>query len=217
MDLNGIDIRNRRKELGFTQEELGKKIGVSRNTIKNYENGGVIPESKREILVNFLFEAEPIKEEVVFLNNPDIAFVPLVSQYAYAGYLSGFGDDEYIETLPKIPIVADHKLRGEYLSFEVRGDSMEDGTQDSLVEGDILVCRIVSREYWKSKLHINKWDFVLVHRTEGILVKRIIDHNPETGDITIHSLNPYYKDMKLNLNDIAQVFNVVQVLRSRKR
>lgn len=31
--------------------------------------------------------------------------VPLVNQYAYAGYLCGYADAEYIETLPTIPFI----------------------------------------------------------------------------------------------------------------
>lgn len=35
----GFNIRERRKELGLTQKELAKKVGVSFRTIQNYENG----------------------------------------------------------------------------------------------------------------------------------------------------------------------------------
>lgn len=34
-----FNIRERRKELGLTQKELAKKVGVSFRTIQNYENG----------------------------------------------------------------------------------------------------------------------------------------------------------------------------------
>lgn len=33
------NLRNKRKELGLTQKELAKKVGVSFRTIQNYENG----------------------------------------------------------------------------------------------------------------------------------------------------------------------------------
>ena len=36
-------IRNRRKELGFSQEELAKKCGVSRQTINAIENNKYDP------------------------------------------------------------------------------------------------------------------------------------------------------------------------------
>lgn len=37
----GIMIQNRRKELGMSAEELGKRIGKNRATIYRYENGDI--------------------------------------------------------------------------------------------------------------------------------------------------------------------------------
>lgn len=39
-----------RKAAGLTQDQLAEKIGVTRKTVINYENGGVIPESKISLL-----------------------------------------------------------------------------------------------------------------------------------------------------------------------
>jgi hypothetical protein len=49
-----------------------------------------------------------------------IMYVPLANQYAQAGYLSRFADEEYIESLPTIPFSDDVEHRGEYMCFEVR-------------------------------------------------------------------------------------------------
>ena len=38
----GVRIKARRKDVGMTQEELGKKIGVTKATINKYETGVVI-------------------------------------------------------------------------------------------------------------------------------------------------------------------------------
>lgn len=38
----GTRIKARRKDVGMTQEELGKKIGVTKATINKYETGVVI-------------------------------------------------------------------------------------------------------------------------------------------------------------------------------
>lgn len=150
----------------------------------------------------------------VIIDQINLAMIPLVSQYAYAGYLSGYADTEYVETLPKLPVIVDHQLKGEYMAFEVKGDSMEDGTADSLRSGDILICRNIKQEHWRNKLHINKWNFIIAHKTEGILVKRIIAHDVENGTITIHSLNDMYEDKVLSLNDVSMLFNVTQVQRN---
>lgn len=152
-----------------------------------------------------------VREEAVRLVEPTVMEIPLVSQYAYAGYLDGYQDTTYMTDLPKVPFNVDHYGRGKYLAFEVRGDSMTDGTYQSILNGDILMCREVYQDHWKSKLHINKWTFVIVHRTEGVIIKKIIDHDVEKGVITIHSLNPDYPDQEINLADVKQLFNVLRV------
>lgn len=157
-----------------------------------------------------LDEASPIDE-------PIILRVPLVSQYAQAGYLCGYADAAYMATLPTIPYIVDHEAQGHYVAFEVKGDSMNDGTEEAILEGDRLLCREIMPHLWAdSKLHIRKWDFVIVH-TEGILVKRIIDHDVENHTITIHSLNSMYPDKVINLADVKQIFNVIELQRPRRR
>ena len=155
--------------------------------------------------------------EAIPLNQNYIINVPLVNQYAQAGYLCGFQDAAYIATLPTIPFIIDHEAKGNYVAFEVRGDSMNDGTEESYLEGDRLLCREIAPYLWaESKLHIRKWDFVIVHE-EGILVKRIIDHNVENHTITIHSLNDMYPDRVIDLAEVRQIFNVIELQRPRRR
>lgn len=214
--MNAEEIKKRRKILKLTQTDLSKKLGVSLKTIQNYEAGEVIPDSKSELLRTVLYENPHINEAVV-IDDSSILMVPLVSQYAYAGYLGGYADPEYIESLPKVPVIVDKEGKGTYVMFEVRGDSMEENSRDGIYEGDKLYCREIKRDLWQYKLHLKQWDFVIVHKTDGILVKRIIDHNTTTGNITIHSLNPFYEDRVLNLEDVGQLFNVIEIIRGRRR
>jgi phage repressor protein C with HTH and peptisase S24 domain len=155
-------------------------------------------------------EAKPIDTNIIIQ-------VPLVNQYAYAGYLSGYQTDTYIDSLPTIPFIADHEMKGNYIAFEVKGDSMNDGTEESYLEGDKLFCREIPQHLWvDSKLHIRKWDFVIVHE-EGILIKRIIDHDVQNHTITVHSLNDFYPDKVIDLADVRQIFNVVEMQRPKRR
>lgn len=154
-------------------------------------------------------EAVPIQQDVVY--------IPLVNQFAYAGYLDGYSDCTYLEQLPKIPFIVDHEGHGNYIAFEVKGDSMNNGTEESYLEGDRLYCREIQPHLWAtSKLHLRKWDFVIVHE-DGIVVKRIIDHNVENHTITIHSLNDMYPDRIIDLCDVRQIFNVIESVRPRRR
>ena len=155
-------------------------------------------------------EAKPIDADIIIQ-------VPLVNQYAYAGYLSGYQDTTYMESLPTIPFIADHEMKGKYIAFEVKGDSMNDGTEESYLEGDKLFCREIPQYLWAdSKLHIRKWDFVIVHE-DGILVKRIIDHDVKNHTITVHSLNDFYPDKVIDLAEVRQIFNVVEMQRPKRR
>ena len=187
-------------------ENIINKISIQTNTNKEWLLNGF----------GKMFNTQRVPDEAQFLD-VNIKMVPLVSQYAYAGYLSGFADEEYQELLPRVPVLVDHELKGKYMMFEVKGDSMNDGSEDSILEGDRLLGREIRRDLWCYKLHINKWDFVVVHQTEGILIKRIIKHDTTQGTITLHSLNPEYEDRIFHLDEIAQIFNVIEVHRSRRR
>ena len=221
-------------EEGLNKNSFSKAIGISNNvTITRIINEKRSPsKSTCEKIVaafpkynltwlltgegNMLTDITSLNE-ASFIDKPIILHVPLVSQYAQAGYLCGYADAAYMATLPTIPYIVDHEAQGHYVAFEVKGDSMNDGTEDAILEGDRLLCREIMPHLWAdSKLHIRKWDFVIVH-TEGILVKRIINHDVENHTITIHSLNSMYPDKVINLSDVKQIFNVIELQRPRRR
>lgn len=221
--LKGIDVKNIRLSNGLNQTDFGKSLGVSLRTVQSWESKEKDLSKKIELLVKNKYadntqlknpEPEAIPVDFTEMN---VMFVPLVSKFAYAGYLDNMGDDEYVGELPKIPFANDVQNRGDYLCFEVKGDSMESNGPDTILEGDILLCRNVRQDYWKSKLHINKWDFVIVHKERGVLIKRITEHNTNTHELTLHSLNDYYDDIKVHLKDVQAIFNVVDLRRKRNR
>lgn len=208
------------RESKLSNYVISKQTHISQSTLGNYKNGKTKPTpANTEILLQF-FSSEnalAIENEAIPLNQNYIINVPLVNQYAQAGYICGFQDAAYIATLPTIPFIIDHEAKGNYVAFEVRGDSMNDGTEESYLEGDRLLCREIAPYLWaESKLHIRKWDFVIVHEG-GILVKRIIDHNVENHTITIHSLNDMYPDRVIDLAEVKQIFNVIELQRPRRR
>lgn len=219
-----LDFKRFRKDNKMTQVQAAEYFGFTQAFISQMERGeSKIPEDLLEKIKadttldkSFLEVNKSNKQtesNAVFLDNPNFVMVSVVGQYAAAGYLKGYADEEYIEALPKIPFFVDHDPKGKYMGFEVRGDSMDDDSTNSIIEGDTLICREIKPELWYDKLHIRKYFFVIAHKTEGVLVKQITKHNTETGDITIHSLNSFYPDQVLNLRDVAQLFNVIQISR----
>jgi len=233
----GEALRAKIKDTGLTIQGAADKLHMSRQNLHNYFTKPTLDEDflhkiKRVLnidLINTYPDSESlmmVKEpdapglirpakygSVIALNNSDyvVMEVPLVNKFAYAGYLAGYGDNVYIKALPQYAFMVDKEYKGAYLAFEVKGDSMDNGTRDGYVEGDIVLGRQVPQHHWANKLHIHKWDFVIVTKNDGILIKKIIEHNTTNGDIILHSLNELYSDIKMNLKDVSQIFNVVQV------
>lgn len=48
--MNNLYIKSLRAKLGVTQKEFAELVGVSVNTVQNWESGGKIPKSKHPIL-----------------------------------------------------------------------------------------------------------------------------------------------------------------------
>lgn len=218
-----------RTSLGLTKRAFAAAIEVNEGSYNRMEAGALtvsantiaaIKKTYPDVSIDWLLYTDPAlnKSKQGAHISPTVTDqlvmrVPLVNQYAYAGYLSGFSDEEYLEELPHIPFYADREYKGTYMAFEVRGDSMDDGTRDAILAGDIVLCREIDPSYWQHKLHIHKWNFVIVHRTDGIILKQITTHNVATGIITVHSQNALYEDRKINLKDVVQLFNVVKIER----
>lgn len=217
-----------------SKADFARKLGERPQTVSNWVSRGAgknvlnkILTAFPEINANWLLTGEgsmltdtpshkPIYNEATPIQQ-DVVYIPLVNQYAYAGYLDGYTDITYMEQLPKIPFIVDREGLGNYIAFEVKGDSMNNGTEESYLEGDRLYCREIQPHLWvNSKLHLRKWDFVIVH-TDGIIIKRIIDHNVENHTITIHSLNDMYPDRVIDLCEVKQIFNVIESVRPRRR
>lgn len=217
-------VRMAFKRGSFTELQLDRieqKFGINRTWLMT-GSGDMMKEKKSSYVKapqnpSAVKESESKYNAVIQMDGGFMMHVPFVHKYAYAGYLSGFGDPEYLEELPTIPWVVDNPPKGNYITLEVKGDSMDDGSIYSYPDGCQVLCRELQRQHWVNKLHIDQWDFVIVHRDDGILLKRIISHDVENGNITLKSLNDLYEDFTVSLNDVEQIFNVVQKVLKSKR
>lgn len=142
--------------------------------------------------------------------------VPVIHIKAQCGYLAGYGDTEYIDTLPTMPVIVDKTYHGKYRIFEAEGDSMDDNSRLAICDGDKVLVREVRRDLWLPKLHINDWYFVIVHRTNGISIKQITAQD-DKGNITCHSLNELFNDYTVNLDDVVEIYNVIKVVERNMR
>lgn len=194
--------------------------------------GQMLKSGRQKVVYKLKNEAEDVGDVVDKYQNQNNDFevlenglirmrTKLVTQKASAGYLTGWGDQEYLNELPTHEVYVREYHKGIYRSFEAVGDSMNDGTENSLPTiksipaGSIATGRLISRHLWNSKLHINDFHrYIIVTYEDGIIMKEIIAHNTETGIITCRSLNPnkdLYPDFDLDLQKVMQIFNIVQV------
>ena len=243
--MNSLDLKLKRKKLGMTQLDLAKRLGVDRMTIINYENGRVIPESKVKLLniilnneskneikaksealeieVNepYIIDVHENKNANKFIKLPNgqyLMTLPLAEYNIQAGFLDHFQDLDYLADMAQHSIIVDKPVQGRYVAFRVKGNSMEDGSDESIKESSIVSCRELQRHHWTSKLRINDFPYWVIYTSESQypLLKQIINHDIDNRKILCHSLNmaPEYSDFELNLNDVQALFYIVDVSKS---
>jgi len=140
--------------------------------------------------------------------------VPLVPFNCYGRFIDETTSNivQEKEEWDEVEFVVDQIGHGNYVAFEVKGDSMDDDSRRSFVQGDIVLARELNKIHWKDGLRYEKFPFWVIVLDSTILIKQITDHNTQTGDITCHSLNPSpeYQDFTVNLDNVYRIFNVIQ-------
>ncbi|PDS21861.1 LexA family transcriptional regulator [Flavobacterium branchiophilum] len=195
--MNALEIKKIRKELGLTQADFAEKIGVSRDTIINYEKGAPIPSSKIKMLNNLLL-TKPHKENALTESSSDL--IPLIPIEAMAGF--GTGEGSILELDCEKFMIPTFK-GADYL-IQIKGSSM----YPKYNSGDIVACK---------NLPLNdiffQWNKVYVLDTiQGALIKRI-DIGPDDEHIMIVSDNEKYRPFPLHKSEINAIAIVMGVIR----
>lgn len=202
------------QKTGISNGILSQKNGLSEDNILKFLS--YFTDINPEWLLTGEGEMLLTKKIEVKNNDTNIIQIPIVSQYAFSDYSKNFDNTDFIKNLPTYPISVDRELKGYFIMFEVKGNSMDNNSKESLQEGDLLLSRNIKKEYWKYNLNANNWKYVIVHKTEGIMIRKIIKHDLEKKIITAHSLNPMFEDIDISLDEVDQLFHVIQIQRKIK-
>ncbi len=158
---------------------------------------------KNDLVVNFKSEIK----EVPIDDFMEAEYLPVKAQ---AGYLTGLEQDEPI-ALKKMLVPKEFE-KGFYKVIEIEGDSMNDGTDRSIRDGDkLLLQEIEGGDYLKKTLPYRTNLFVIVSK-EGIVCKQIVGQDLINECITCHSFNVNHTDYEICFEDIYQLFYVKKLV-----
>jgi phage repressor protein C with HTH and peptisase S24 domain len=140
--------------------------------------------------------SKDIKVLAITLDKEENENITMVRQKASAGYLNGFADPEFVESLPQFQLPHLSK-NATYRAFEITGDSML-----PLISGTLIIGAYVEqlRDIKSGKT------YVLVTVTEGVVYKRVFNYLEENGKLFLVSDNEHYKPYEVKGEDVLEVW-----------
>lgn len=222
-NLLASNIKFLRKSKNLTQDELADKLGVNRAMIGSYEEGRAVPKLQvlqalshyfsvtlDALILNDLsategevlhadekgFNLRVLSTIVDRENNELITLVPVK---AAAGYLNGYADPDYVDSLPRFSLPFQEIARERtYRAFQITGDSM-----DPIPSGAYIIS-----EYVQDWHNINDGKtYILVTRDEGVVYKRVYMH--PSGELFLKSDNPHYEAYSVHMSRLLEVWKAV--------
>ncbi|WP_026966116.1 XRE family transcriptional regulator [Algoriphagus terrigena] len=216
MSFLASNLRFLRKQKAITQNDLADQLDVQRTMISAYEDGRSEPKLATlqtlcailEVGVEELLEHDieklgrkavqkrGVQILTIAADDSDKENITLVGQKAAAGYLNGFADPEYMETLPQFHL-PNLSRQATFRAFELSGDSML-----PLVSGTIVIGSYVEqlKEIKSGKT------YVLVTQTEGVVYKRVFNYLEENGKLFLVSDNDQYKPFEVRGEEVVEVW-----------
>jgi len=212
------NIKYLRNKQGISQEALAIELDVTRSKIASYEDARAQPSLETLVAYSGFFGLPidvMLKNDLtrsqdgtfinigqhrilfpVLINEQNQDLIEVVSMQASAGYLAGYGDPEYVATLPmmQLPFVP----TGKHRAFPIKGDSMEPWVK----EGAFVIGRFLE----DFKLLNTGKTYIVVTREDGLSYKRLYSDRIEEGWLTLKSDNPIYSPYDVHLNEILELW-----------
>lgn len=204
-----------RRELGYTQTDFAKLLGIS-NTTADIErgrtklSGRVVAELLKQFKINplWLFGAKDSKfldtsrtsviPKVVTVNNADRDNMVLVNAKAAAGYPHNIQDSGWYRQLPAFDMPIPEFRNATYRGFQVEGDSM----LPNLGPGDWVLAKAIEHidHVSPSKMYV-----IVLH--DSVMVKKI-EKRPNSNNVSLVSLNQSYPPYDIRPFQIQEIWEV---------
>ena len=178
-------------------------VAVGDMLSKNLED--VVNSNEKDIMLRAAFPRDSINSpynnipKIITVDNSgndNIVYVPVKAR---AGYLSGYGDVEFMETLPTFRLPGLNNAT--YRMFEVDGPSMA----PNVLHGDRVIGEWIDE---LDKIRDNRV-YIVVH-TGGVAIKRIVNRLKERGKLYLKSDTIAHRHefptMEVDPGDIKEVW-----------
>lgn len=213
------NIKFLRKKFGYTQETFAEAVGIKRSLVGAYEEGRADPRLNNLLRMSEIFNVSVdtlISKDVSVLTDDELHVpsgdgakilsitvdsddnenIELIPQKASAGYMNGYADPTYLESLPKfqLPMLPKNST---YRAFEINGDSML-----PLQSGTIIIGAYVD----SVKDIKNGKTYILLSKEEGVVYKRVFNYVDENGMLFLVSDNKTYSPYQVEAKNIIEVW-----------
>lgn len=195
----GEKLRELRNLEGWTQEEVAKKIGVSKQTYSHYENEKRTPslETIRKLAVvygvniDYVFgeeekNSDEINEKPIIYSAEPVVKLPIVGKISCGNGTVALEDIEGYEDTPR-----DWLNGGEYFYLRAKGDSMINAR---IMDGDLLLIR--------RQEEVENGEIAAVVIDGDAVLKRVYKNN---DTLILQSENPKYQPILCNKNNTDTV------------
>jgi len=218
------------EEFNLNNYSFSKRIGVTSTTVDSIINGRPQSDGSRKktkpgydvlkaIITEFDINPDYLfgKDEQLFRSdnkstsysgmpkviavdqaeNENIIYVPVKAR---AGYLNGYGDANFVETLSAFNMP--HLRNGSYRCFEIQGNSMS----PTFSEGDMAFGKYVEKLNEMKDGRV----YIIISKDDGIVIKRVINRIEESEKLVLKSDNKNgdYPSYTINAKEIMEVWDV---------
>lgn len=215
MSIFSDNIRLLRGKLGKTQRELSQQITITTSRYISYESGRSKPPVDILIRISRLFHVSidlllsvdlrkyPLEDMLKLPDNRIVLpvvvdqngneSIEIVPQKATMGYLRGYSDPEYIESLERISLP--FLKNGKFRAFPADGDSMPPFKDGSFIIG----------KYMEGIGDLKSGNtYVFITLNDGITYKRLKAKN--SSSITVAADNTFYEPYDIPFEEIVEVW-----------
>lgn len=229
------NLREIRELYNLTQGELATVLDLTREMVNKMEKGKTRQSKATQLKIKMFLEArksEEISQDLEIIGSatavpksrsaaqPYVAqrreqkaekaplLVPLVGIKAQAGYVKGYEQTDYMDSLEKYSLPPGVNPTGAVWSyFEVDGDSME----PTLYAGDILLASMLPHEDWDD---IKNFCVYVILTNEQLMVKRVYRKSPDMW-VLLSDNDDVYPQLLLPVAGIKQVWTFRRHIRGR--